>query len=139
MKRKSLRKIIGFLLTVLGGVLISVVIYLSFHGMFLIGIPEVDNVERVILSYPEKADETAEFTEKEDIELAVQISGFLHYSFFGDADPESRPLITVTYVLENGRTVSVSADRDTVWWKGKAYPLKQKDMFVNLTEGLFFS
>ncbi len=39
---------------------------------------------------PDKAEITVEFTEKEDIKLAVQTSGFLHYSFFENVDPENR-------------------------------------------------
>ena len=28
--------------------------------------------------------------------------------------------------------------RDTVWWKGKARAIKEKEMFINLAEGIFF-
>lgn len=32
----------------------------------------------------------------------------------------------------------ISANNTVVWWKGKKYIIKDKDMFVNLTEGIFF-
>ena len=48
------------------------------------------------------------------------------------------PMITITYVLDDGRAVSVSADRETVWWKGRPWAIKDREMFINLAEGIFF-
>ena len=46
--------------------------------------------------------------------------------------------MTVTYYLEDGGSITASANRETVWWKGKAHALKDRELFFNITEGLFF-
>lgn len=53
------------------------------------------------------------------MEQAVKLTGFLRYALFEEPVSGGSPMITITYVLDDGRTVSVSADRETVWWKGR--------------------
>ena len=33
---------------------------------------------------------------------------------------------------------TLAANNTTVWWNGKARSLKKEDMFVNVTQGIFF-
>ena len=33
----------------------------------------------------------------------------------------------------------LSANRTTMWWKGKAHPLKEPDVFCNIVENLFLN
>lgn len=40
--------------------------------------------------------------------------------------------------LKDGTDKTISANNTTVWWNGKTYVIKDKEMFVNLTEGIFF-
>lgn len=108
------------------------------EGMYLLGIPAAENVERVEIRYPALTEERKEISDKEEIELAVALTGFLKYSLFEKGDEDKAPLITITYYLEDGRSVSVAADRDTLWWKGKAHGIKNKGNFVKLAEGIFF-
>jgi len=107
-------------------------------GMYLIGIPQIEDVCKVTISYPEAAEEAKEFSDEEHIELAVKLTGFLRYSLFEDADDQDAPMMTITYLLEDGESISVSASRSTVWWRGKAHAIKDQEMFINLAEGIFF-
>ena len=95
-------------------------------------------MQYVTVSYPEVTDEEKKITDREQIRLAVQLTGFLRYSLLEEADSGESPMITITYYRENQPAITVSANRNTVWWKGKSHVIKDPDMFVNLTEGIFF-
>ncbi|MCM1542633.1 MAG: hypothetical protein NC121_15420 [Blautia sp.] len=107
-------------------------------GMYLLGIPSIDDVQRVTISCPDLTGEVKEFTDREQVELAVKLTGFLRYSLFGSADASGEPMAAVTYYLKNGETVSVAADNKTVWWKGRAHAIKEEETFIDLTKALFF-
>ncbi len=138
MNTRLLKKTGGFLLTVLASTILIVLIHLLTSGMYLLGVPKAQEVQAVTLSYPQVSEAVKEVNDREKIEQAVKLTGFLKYSLFQEADPGGEPLITMTYRLADGRTVSVSANRETVWWKGKARALKKPDMFLNLAQGIFF-
>ena len=74
--------------------------------------------------------------DSEEIELLVNASNLLSYRLLGGAQGE--PAIAVVYQLKDGGQVKVEANGSTVWWRGKAHAIKQKDIFVNILEGLFF-
>lgn len=132
---KSLLRLFGSIALV---TLLTVSIQLFTQGMWLWGLPSLDEVQSVSLSYPSVTDTVKEVSEPEDMELALKLTGFLKYDLFEKADTNDGPLISITYHRTDGTEQTVSANRTTVWWQGKAYALKEKDMFVNLTEGLFF-
>ncbi|MFR7478104.1 MAG: hypothetical protein ACLUUJ_04540 [Acutalibacteraceae bacterium] len=132
---KSLLRLFGIIALV---TLLTVSIQLFTQGMWLWGLPSLDEVQSVSLSYPSVTDTVKEVSEPEDMELALKLTGFLKYDLFEKADTNDEPLISITYHRTDGTEQTVSANRTTVWWQGKAYALKEKDMFVNLTEGLFF-
>ncbi|MDO5410165.1 MAG: hypothetical protein Q4F21_06875 [Lachnospiraceae bacterium] len=138
MKNKYIKGIVKFLLQIFVSVVIVVIINIGLNGMYLMGIPKIENVKKVTISYPQVSDEMKEISDNEDIELAVKLSGFLKYSLFKDADTSEAPLITITYYTSNGDAIEVSANRKTVWWKGKAHAIKEDDMFINCAEGIFF-
>ena len=132
---KSLLRLFGIIALV---TLLTVSIQLFTQGMWLWGLPSLDEVQSVSLSYPSVTDTVKEVSEPEDMELALKLTCFLKYDLFEKADTNDEPLISITYHRTDGTEQTVSANRTTVWWQGKAYALKEKDMFVNLTEGLFF-
>lgn len=138
MKNKYVRKIAGFLTQVLVCVILIMVIHIFWKGMYLIGIPKIEDVEKVSISYPQVCEEKKEVLDEKQIETAVKLTGFLKYSLFEKANLDNPPLITITYFTYDGKTIEISANRKTVWWKGKAHSIKEEDMFVNLTEGIFF-
>jgi len=138
MKNKVIKSIVKFILEVIIVTVVLVGIDIIVDGMFLIGVPSVEDVNKVTISYPNVTGEIKEVTNKEDIETAVKLTGFLKYSIFKKADKSEEPMITITYYLENNESISVSANNKTVWWKEKTYKLKDDETFINLTEGIFF-
>ncbi|MCD7903053.1 MAG: hypothetical protein LUF91_04715 [Oscillospiraceae bacterium] len=62
----------------------------------------------------------------------------MKYSLTEKADENASPLITITYFLDDGQSLSVSANRDTVWWKGKARAIQDKETFIKMATGVFF-
>ena len=47
----------------------------------------------------------------------------------------SNPVLAIDM---NGTSKTISANNTTVWWNNKIHVIKDKEMFVNLTEGIFF-
>lgn len=90
------------------------------------------------ISYPIVTDEIKEVSSQEDIELSLKLTGFLKYDLFENADCSEDPLITITYHLKDGTDKVIAANNTTVWWNEKTYAIKDKEMFINLTEGIFF-
>jgi len=138
MKRKWVKNIVSFLCSSLCTVILLMGVSVLKDGMYLLGVPAISEVQRAEISYPAVTDEIKEITDKEQIELAVKLTGFLKYSLFEEASLTEKPLITITYYLNNGESISVAANNKTVWWKGTAYAIKEEEMFVNMTQGIFF-
>ena len=116
-------------------------INIRLNGMYLLGLPDFDEIQSVRISYPNITNEVKEFSDDYNIELALKLTGFLKYDLFEkteNIENTSEPLITITYHLKDGTMKEISANNTVVWWKGKKYIIKDKDMFVNLTEGIFF-
>lgn len=138
MKKKILKKIVVFSTSVLFITLLLMSIKIFTEGMYLLGIPRIEDVTQVSISYPDVNENVLVTSDAEDIELAVKLSGFLKYALFTKAASDQTPLITITYLTSDGTSVSVSANRDTVWYNGKTFALKEPDVFVNITGALFF-
>ncbi len=124
-------------LSILLTIVIVMLVHILWDGMYLLGVPSVEDVNRAAVSYPAVTDAVKEPT-GERLELAVKLTGCLKYDLFKGADESDKPLITITYFMKDGGEMTVAASRQTVWWNGKAHALKEEDLFVNLAEGLFF-
>ena len=109
------------------------------NGVHLRRTPKAEDVVKVIVSYPDFSQEEKEFTDSENITLACNMVNFLRYTLFDMPDQAQEKLVTVTYVLENGESVSVSANKTTVWWEGMSHVLSEQETFILLTEGIFFA
>lgn len=138
MRGKIIKSGIRFVLTVLFITALLMGLEILTKGMYLIGVPRMEDVRKVTISYPEAAEEAKDFSDEEHIKLAVKLTGFLRYTLFENADGRDAPMMTITYLLEDGESISVSASRSTVWWQGKAHAIKDREMFINLAEGIFF-
>lgn len=137
--KPSWKKRLGQLvIQILAVTLLLVGIKIFTEGMYLLGIPQPEEVTRVTLAWPQLAGEEKEVTDPQEIELAVYLTAYLKYVPFAGADPEDQPLITITYFTGNGEEITLSASRDTLWWKGKAHPLKQPGTFIKMAQGIFF-
>ena len=106
------------------------------NGMPLFGVPAVDDIQSVEISYP-GADSGIETSSREDVELAQNLTSFLYYAPFALVDSEEEPAITITYFLRGGVQKTVAASGTTVWWNGKAHRLKHPGQFVKMAEGVF--
>lgn len=117
--------------------LIALLILLD--GMYLLGLPAQGQVRSVSVFCPEAAAQAKEVSSPREIELALQVTGLLKYDLFAQASEEQPPAAAITYHLRDGSDVTLAANNTTVWWNGKARSLKKEDMFVNVTQGIFFS
>lgn len=136
---KILKKIVFSIIKWISIIILGISFYISVYGMDFLNLPKVDNIQAVSIIYPEMEDKIVRVNSTEDIKLILKITRFLKYRIFQKAKGNEQPLITVVYHLKNGKTERISANETTVWWKGKKYVLKDKEIFVNITRGLFFS
>lgn len=117
---------------------IIVLVNIFMDGMWILGIPDIEDVQAVQITDRRYSDEAKGFADEETIQLAVQLSGFLKYKPLRKPQNDFEPGVNFTYLLKDGTQRSLSADENTVWWKGKAYVLKQEEVFLRLCEGIFF-
>ena len=127
---------VGIKITIITAIIVAINIFMD--GMWILGIPDIEDVQAVQITDRRYSDEAKEFTDEESIQLAVQLSCFLKYKPLRKLQNDFEPVVTLTYLLKDGTQRSLSADENTVWWKGKAYALKQEEIFLNLCEGIFF-
>ena len=139
MKRnKILKAVLRFLAQLAASIVLFLAVNIFMEGVPLIGIPAEDNVVEVTASYPALTDETKTFRDPEKLELAVNLAYYLRYRPFAQPDLSEPPLITLSYHTLDGDTVTVEANRTTVWWHGKAHAVKHPGSFIKLTEGVLF-
>lgn len=135
---KIVKGILRFLIEVIVITVLIVGIHIFMNGMYLLGLPDLEDIQSVSISYPSVTDDVKEISSYEDIESALKLTGFLKYDLFKKATSEEAPLITITYHLKDGTDKTISANNTTVWWNNKPYAIKDKEMFINITEGIFF-
>ena len=109
MKHKAVKELLRWSLMVFLSVSAVVAVSILMNGMYLLGIPDPEDVRSIVAEYPGVTDEKKEFTDREHVEQAVKLTGFLRYALFGEPVSGGSSMITITYVLDDGRTVSVSA------------------------------
>ena len=134
---KIFKCLIRFLIEVIVMTVLIVGINIFMNGMYLWGLPRINDIQSVNITYPSVTDDVKEISSREDIELALKLTGFLKYDLFGEVNSEE-PAITITYFLKDGTSKTISANNTTVWWNNKIHVIKDKEMFINLTEGIFF-
>ena len=114
--------------------ILNAVIWILFHGIPLIGLPEKENVKSVTIIYNET--EKREITDTETIEILVKSANLLNYQLWGQT--QGSPIIDMIYHLEDGEDIKISANSTTMWWHGKSHVIKETGTFVNIIQGLFF-
>ena len=135
---KIVKGLIRFLIEVVVITVLIVGISVFTDGMYLLGLPDLNDIQSVNISYPSVTDGVKEISSREDIELALKLTGFLKYDLFGEVNSEEEPAIIITYFLKDGTSKTISANNTTVWWNNKIHVIKDKEVFINLTEGIFF-
>ena len=137
--KKAVKGTIRLFIVIVAATALVVGIKILTDGMYLLGIPDLEEVQTVSILYPSVTEEVKEVSSQEDMELSLKLTGFLKYDLFEKADSNEKPFITIIYHLKDGTDKTISANNTTVWWNGQTYVIKDKEMFVNLTEGIFFS
>lgn len=135
---KIVKGLIRFLIEVVVITVLIIGISIFTDGMYLLGLPDLNDIQSVNISYPSVTDGVKEISSREDIELALKLTGFLKYDLFGEVNSEEEPVIIITYFLKDGTSKTISANNTTVWWNNKIHVIKDKEVFINLTEGIFF-
>lgn len=118
-------------------IVIVCAVFFATRGIPLFGAPKPETISRVEVTDLRLGGETRTFTDPEKIELARNLLNFLNYRINGE--PEGTPVVTVTYYVDGADPVSVSANGTTVWWNKKARAVKEQEIFLTLTEGIFFN
>lgn len=113
--------------------------YAAISGMWLFGVPNAKNVVEVTITSTEHPAETIVSSDAECIERTVKLTGFLKYRPFTAAQEDDTPIVTIIWTLRDGSVCEISASRETVWWRGRALPLKDEAFFINLADGIFFN
>lgn len=113
--------------------------YAAISGMWLFGVPNAKNVVEVTITSTEHPAETIVSSDAECIERTVKLTGFLKYRLFTAAQEDDAPIVTIVWTLRDGSVYEISASRETVWWRGRALPLKDEAFFINLADGIFFN
>lgn len=135
---KIFKCLIRFLIEVIVMTVLIVGINIFTNGMYLWGLPRINDIQSVNITYPSVTDDVKEISSSEDIELALKLTGFLKYDLFEKVNSEEEPTITITYFLKDGTSKTISANNTTVWWNNKIHVIKDKEMFINLTEEFSF-
>ena len=113
--------------------------YAAISGLWLFGVPNAKNVVEVTITSTEHPAETIVSSDAECIERTVKLTGFLKYRLFTAAQENDTPIVTIVWTLRDGSVCEISASRETVWWRGRALPLKDEAFFINLSDGIFFN
>lgn len=137
--KKILKRILSILCLIIVMIVINIGIKVAMEGMWLFGIPNAENVTSVTIKYPSITEEQLEITDREQIELCINLTGFLKYKPFVNGDAKDRPTVTLYYHLTNGDQVEVSANSIAVFYNGKRRILHDENSFVKFVEVLFYS
>ena len=112
---KIFKCLIRFLIEVIVMTVLIVGINIFTNGMYLWRLPRINNIQSVNITYPSVTDDVKEISSREDIELALKLTGFLKYDLFEKVNSEEEPTITITYFLKDGTSKTISANNTTVW------------------------
>lgn len=120
--------------TIVVVLVIQTIIWVAFHGIPLIGLPQVEDVKSI--SITQNSSQEREIKTREEIELMINATNLLNYRIFGKK--EGSPVMTVTFHLKDGDEVTIRANNTSVWWHGKVHSIKDTSLFINVVDGIFF-
>lgn len=133
-----MKKAIRWIATILIVSIVIIAASLLIEGIPLFGTPNIEKIERVVVEHGDYPDEVKEYTDEENIELAVGLLGYLRYSPLKGLSDDNR-LIQITYIMDDGTECVVAANDYTVWWNGKPSALRDENTFVKMCTAVFFS
>ena len=77
---KLVKGIFRFLIQIAVIVILIVVVNVFINGMYLLGLPNLSDIQSASISYPSVTEDIKEVSSPEDIELALKLTGFLKYN-----------------------------------------------------------
>lgn len=120
--------------TIVVVLVIQTIIWVAFHGVPLVGLPQAEDVKSI--SITQNSSQEREIKTREEIELMINATNLLNYRIFGKK--EGSPVMTVTFHLKDGEDVTMKANNTSMWWHGKVHPIKDTSLFINVVDGIFF-
>lgn len=133
MKQKWRSALVSVLLTAIFIVCISLFV----DGVPLVHLPKPEAIDHVTVEHF-ALNTKKEVTDSESIVLAGKLLNFLKIQPFSKAQSDWEPKIQLSFYLKDGRIFTFTASETEVLWNNRLYRLKKKDLFLNLTEGIFF-
>ena len=118
------------LVTVVLSVTVVSMIYVFTKGWPLMRPPRMEDIKEVTMTDTESGIKK---------EFVVKVINFLNYVPFSTASDTYEPLIIITYVLDDGTEIKISANNTEVFLNGNGHQLKDAEIFGNLTKAVFFS
>lgn len=136
-KKSRPRRLLQIFVNVILTVTVVSILYACTKGWPLMLPPKLAEIDKVIITNSEIGTEK-EFTDTENMELAVKLINFLNYVPFSSASDTAKPFIEISYVLKDGTIINIAANNTDVYWNYKGHQLKDAKTFVTLTNGIFF-
>ena len=132
-----MKKIKRLIITIFAVSVIVIGLNLFTEGMPLLGIPEIEKIDQVVIEHKDYPDECKTYSDEENIELAVALLGYLRYSSLKGLSDDNQ-LIKITYIMDDGTEQVVAANNYTVWWNGKPSALHDENTFVKMCTAVFY-
>lgn len=119
-------------------VLLTSILFFLARGIPLWGVPDAADVVSVEITDARLSRQTRVLTAPGDVEMAVNMLGFLNYT--PGAPQAEAPILSIVYHLQDGRALSVAVGGKTVIWRSRAHAVRGDggDTFVRIAEGFFF-
>ncbi len=106
-------------------------------GLPVTGIPKPENIVKAEI-YDTREEKTVTVTSRKEIDLAVNMKNFLLCEIGSSYNSNEKGDIVIRYFDADGTVWEISATETTLYWNGKARQLKNKGIFVNVAEEIFF-
>lgn len=106
-------------------------------GLPVTGIPKPENIVKAEIYYT-REEKTVTVTSRKEIDLAVNMKNFLLCEIGSSYNSNEKGDIVIRYFNSDGDVWEISATETTLYWNGKARQLKNKGIFVNVAEEIFF-
>ena len=110
--------------------------FFAMRGIPMGGIPKPEEVQSAKITDYSLGIYGREFTEPDEIELAVKCCNLL--SWKPGTPDNTEPEVELAFRLKDGSTIVFGGNETTAWRDGKAYRMKEeKNLFVNCVRGIF--
>ena len=93
-----------------------------YDGMRLPDEPDVERITKIIVEHTDYPGDTRKYVDTTSINMAEALLETLRYEAVR-TPTDGEPVARLTYVLDDGSEVTVEANEQTVWWKGKTYAI----------------